>query len=217
MKSLKSLIVLGLIVMGSTASFAQEERKQKTPEEKAQRMTQKMSENLSLSEEQAAELEGVNIQFVNDLMAVKSDESMEKESKKAKLSELKTNHDSKLKEILTEEQYTQYEAAAEEKMAHREEKKRVSKLPAKERAAEQTQKMTELLDDLTPEQIDQISALNEKVEAKIEAIKSDDSMSKEKKREFIKGNRKDQMAVLKTILTEAQMQQYKAAKKGAHH
>lgn len=60
---------------------------------------------------------------------------------------------------------------------------------------------------LSDVQFDKVSALNEGVELKIEAINNDISMTPERKAEFTAGNRKDQMNALSLILTPGQMQQ----------
>ena len=61
---------------------------------------------------------------------------------------------------------------------------------------------------LTPEQVEQIHALNIKVEAKIYAIRTNTEMDAAKKQEFIRGNREDQQRVMQTILTPEQYAKY---------
>ena len=63
-----------------------------------------------------------------------------------------------------------------------------------QRAEAQTKKMTEEL-NLTEDQQKQVMELNLKVEHKIQAIKNDDSMSDEKKKKFIAGNKKDKRKI----------------------
>ena len=77
------------------------------------------------------------------------------------------------------------------------------------RATAQTEAMTQLL-NLTPAQITDVSQLNLKVEQKIEVIKTS-NFSKAKKKEFINGNLSDKMKVLSVILTEKQLEKYKAS------
>lgn len=74
-----------------------------------------------------------------------------------------------------------------------------------------TEKITEIL-DLTPDQVKLVSELNLKVEQKIEVIRNDETMTPERKKEFIEGNRKDQKNALTSILTEEQMAKLKEAK-----
>lgn len=60
---------------------------------------------------------------------------------------------------------------------------------------------------LSDVQFDKVSALNEGVELKIDAIQNNASMTPDRKEEFISGNRNDQMNALSLILTPGQMQQ----------
>ncbi|MDG1331359.1 MAG: hypothetical protein P8P74_03470 [Crocinitomicaceae bacterium] len=61
---------------------------------------------------------------------------------------------------------------------------------------------------LTTDQVTQITALNEKVVDKIEAIQNNSQFDDAKKREFIRGNRDDHKHVMSTILTPAQFTAY---------
>jgi len=61
---------------------------------------------------------------------------------------------------------------------------------------------------LSPEQVSQIEALNEKVIQKIEAIRDNTQMDDSKKREFIRGNQGDHKLVMSTILTPEQFAEY---------
>jgi hypothetical protein len=63
---------------------------------------------------------------------------------------------------------------------------------------------------LTPEQVEQIHALNVKVEAKIYAIRTNTEMDAARKQEFIQGNRGDQNRVMQTILTPEQFAKYES-------
>lgn len=61
---------------------------------------------------------------------------------------------------------------------------------------------------LTTDQVTQITALNEMVVAKIEAIQNNSQFDDAKKREFIRGNREDHKRVMSTILTPEQFTAY---------
>lgn len=73
----------------------------------------------------------------------------------------------------------------------------------------QTEKMIELL-SLTEEQIEKVRALNLKVATKIDVIRNDETMTAERKKEFIKGNREDHKSMLRSILTDEQFATYEA-------
>jgi len=76
-----------------------------------------------------------------------------------------------------------------------------------DKADKMTEHMTEEL-ELTDAQVERVKVLNLKVAEKIKAIKEDDSMSKEKKKEFIEGNMEDHKNVMKSILTADQFVKY---------
>jgi len=215
MKTLKSLAVLGLFLMSCTVVVAQEEKKEeKSPEVRAEKMTQKMSDGLGLDEKQTGELKVLNLDFVTEMKRIKSDESLEKDARKTQMQEIKETRNNGLKTILSAEEFAKYQEMEAKKIAEHKEKKEMT---PEQRAAMHTEKMIELL-DLSDEQIGQVTELNKKVESKIAAIKSDLTMTNEKKKEFIKGNRQDQKRVLKVILTPEQFETLQAAKKeGKHH
>ncbi|MFT6281263.1 MAG: putative transglutaminase-like cysteine proteinase [Salibacteraceae bacterium] len=78
-----------------------------------------------------------------------------------------------------------------------------------ERAAQQTAAMTEAL-SLTAEQVENVQILNLKVANKIQAIKDNDALDAAKKIEFIYGNKKDHLVIMRTILTDEQLVTYEA-------
>ncbi|MFT6923871.1 MAG: hypothetical protein ACJA1C_002891 [Crocinitomicaceae bacterium] len=78
-----------------------------------------------------------------------------------------------------------------------------------ERAAQQTAAMTEAL-SLTAEQVENVQILNLKVANKIQAIKDNDALDTAKKKEFINGNKKDHMVIMRSILTDEQLVTYEA-------
>lgn len=63
---------------------------------------------------------------------------------------------------------------------------------------------------LTPEQVEQIHALNIKVESKIQAIRTNPEMDAARKQEFIRGNRDDQQRMMQMILTPEQYAKYES-------
>ena len=206
----------GIVLLSGVNSFAQEnskslsaqteQKKPKTTAEKADKKIAKLTEELSLTEAQVVEIKPLIVTFIENMQEVKADESISAEDNKAKAlkESFRTDLESKLDDAQTEK-LAALQAEREAKIA---EKKANKKTPG-EHAAEQTDEMTELL-SLTPEQVEQVRVLNLKVANKISAIKKDDSMSPEKKKEFIQGNKKDHKFVMGTILTDEQMVTYEA-------
>ena len=58
--------------MSCTIVVAQEGKQEKSPEEKAERMTEKMSNGLGLDEKRTSELGVLNLNFVTEIMRIKS-------------------------------------------------------------------------------------------------------------------------------------------------
>ena len=83
-----------------------------------------------------------------------------------------------------------------------------SKVTPQSIASKQTKKMTKLL-GLSAEQTRKVGQLNLKVQEKIAVIKNS-KRTEEGKQEFIKGNQRDRLNTLSTILTKEQFEKYKA-------
>jgi hypothetical protein len=205
MKILKFAIV-GLIAFGGVNAFAQEEETVATEEvttekevkkNKAEHKLNKMAEELELSDEQMVKAKAIVDKFAQRRQKIKADETTTDEVKKSQMKELKKLQKEQLRAILTEQQIVKLDQLKTE----RKEKS------LEERADAKTEKMAEKL-GLTPEQKERVKVLNRKVAQKISAIKKDESMTDEKKKEFIKGNMKDHKNVMKQILTEEQFTQY---------
>lgn len=219
--------LVGLVLLGGVNTFAQEEEKsadtqtevkqKKTAEEKAEHKMTKLTEKLSLTDEQVSEIKPLLLDLMNNIKETKANESLTADAKKAKVKSFKevfsANVEAKLDES-QKEKFAELKAEHEAKVA---EKKANKKTPG-EHAAELTEEMTELL-SLTTEQEEKVRILNLKVANKIQAIKDNDSMTKEKKKEFIKGNKGDHKNEMTGILTADQLVTYEAwltEKKAAH-
>lgn len=89
--------------LGVTAQ--QQQKTPPTPEERAQKMTDRMAEKLELSEEQKKEIYGINLEN-----ATKRQKEMEaqKAERQAKQAEMKAQEE-RIKNVLTEEQRKQWE------------------------------------------------------------------------------------------------------------
>lgn len=100
------IIGAALLVFTSLSVAAQQEKRaQVSPEERAQRMTEKMATELQLSEEQKAQILALNLD-----QAKKRQAQMDKEmaERKVRADEMKAHQD-EIKEVLTEEQRTKWE------------------------------------------------------------------------------------------------------------
>jgi hypothetical protein len=190
MKIAKFAMIACIAATGFTA-VAQENAKQE--EKKASAM-----ESLDLSDDQRTEIDALRKDTKEKIASLKADDSMERDAKKAEFKAIKAEKNEALGEILSEEQNAKLKEIKEAKKAKKEE------TTLEEIAQKQTDKMKEVI-ELSAEQEEQIYALNLKVANKIDVIKKDDSMTDEKKKEFIKGNKEDKRRALEMILTEDQL------------
>lgn len=212
MNSLKSIALAGLVAMSVNSSFAQGDSKQHTPQERAERMTERMSSDLNVDQAKKTELMAVNLRFVETSSKLRSDANLSDEARKTEMKAAKDVYNSELSTVLSPEQLVKLEQLKQEKKELRAERKEMT---PEERAAQLTERMNQVL-ALTEQQYTQVSQLNLGVEMKIEAIRNNSEMTPEQKKEFIQGNRKDQMAVLSNILTPEQFDKWKAEKKEIH-
>lgn len=119
---MKKIILAALLLTGITAgSYAQErpERTKKTPEEKAQIMTDHMAKKLALSEQQKTEIYKINLDRAKDMEKTRAQAS---EDRKKAFSEQKKKFeasDEKINKILNSEQkkaYAELKSQRQEKM-----------------------------------------------------------------------------------------------------
>lgn len=106
-KMIKQLTAVGLICAGMVFSAQAQEKKpesKKTPEEKAEMLTKKMTKELELTSEQQTKVSKVNLESAKEMDALKKELQAIKEKKKA----LKEKRDTDLKSILTPEQHQKY-------------------------------------------------------------------------------------------------------------
>lgn len=209
--------LVGLVLLGGLNTYAQEEKSMSvqsdvknttTPADKVDKKVEKLTEKLSLTEEQATNIKALLVDMVGKVQEIKADEAISKEDKKTKVKALKESFRTDLEANLDESQKAKFAELEAEHEAKKAEKK-ANKKTTGEKAAALTAKMTEIL-SLTPEQVEKVRVLNLKVTTKIEVIINDDSMTNEKKKEFILGNKADHKNVMNSILTEAQMVTYEA-------
>ena len=87
-----------------------------SPETRAAKMTERMTKELSLNDQQAKEIETVNLEFVTQLSANRVQRTAKEKKEKEEIKKMRGNmkeareaRDTKLKSILTEEQYAKYQ------------------------------------------------------------------------------------------------------------
>lgn len=121
------IVAIGFMVAGSY-SFAQDgdsgrekkERVEKSPVEKAEKRTERMQEDLNLSDNQADEIRQINLSHIQEMEELKQQIQALKAEAKAK----REVHKEAIDEVLTEEQRQLHEEKmSERKKKHEEQKK----------------------------------------------------------------------------------------------
>jgi Spy/CpxP family protein refolding chaperone len=76
---------------------------------------ERIQKELSLTEDQAAQLKGVNREFGQKVRALRSDSTVAEEDRKAKIQQVRQEYQSKIKTILTDEQVKKWETLKSER------------------------------------------------------------------------------------------------------
>ena len=109
------MIGAAVLTMMSLGVAAQEQRKMSSPEDRAQRMTERMASELKLSEEQKQKVLAINLEHAKKRSAEMEKQRAEMEARKA---EMKAQEE-KIKEVLTEEQRKQWEEIKMDRQSER--------------------------------------------------------------------------------------------------
>ncbi|MCL1943640.1 MAG: DUF4890 domain-containing protein [Candidatus Azobacteroides sp.] len=111
----KSAMVMVSVLMISASVFGQQ-RQRFSPEDMAKKQTEQMTESLSLTDEQKAKVEAINLKYAQKQQQAFQSDKVERQ---ARMEEMKKNHDDKdleLKSVLTSDQYTAYQQKQQERM-----------------------------------------------------------------------------------------------------
>ena len=107
----KTLLAMALTLgLGLVAYSQPADKSQHTPEERAEKMTERMAHHLELTEDQKNAVYEANFQLA----------SAQKEDRKANMEK----HDANLKEILNEEQYEKWQASNKNMKGRREKRQK---------------------------------------------------------------------------------------------
>lgn len=113
--------MIGAIV---TAQAQSSSERGGTPDERADKLTAKMAENLNLTEEQQTVVGEINLKYANQVADFREETREQREAARATMKEIRQKQEAELKEVLTEEQRLKYEARQEKRQDHRRKKRR---------------------------------------------------------------------------------------------
>jgi periplasmic protein CpxP/Spy len=127
----KFILTVSVCLVLSTISFAQKDstnKQHRSPEQRAQQMTQGYTKRLSLTEDQKSKIYNIYLEHLKKMEAVKEQKVKgERGSMKAAMEEI----DTQINSILTDEQRKQLEEIKKQRQAKMEERK--AKGPNKEK------------------------------------------------------------------------------------
>jgi periplasmic protein CpxP/Spy len=129
MKRIFVIALTALSFTGIAATYAQDQapqttqanaKQRKTPEEKAQALTQRMTSNLGLTADQTAKVQAINLDKTQKLAALKTKYAGDRKQGFQEGKAIRQEWDSELKAVLSADQYTKYQQNKEElKAAHK--------------------------------------------------------------------------------------------------
>lgn len=116
---MKKLILTGLsFLFAITLTFAQEV----TPENKAKESVTELTEKLTLTEDQQTAIYAIVLEKIKGKEAIKADTTLTEDAVKQQIEAIKVNANSKINELLTEDQKPLFVKFLEEKATKTEEK-----------------------------------------------------------------------------------------------
>jgi Spy/CpxP family protein refolding chaperone len=207
MKRIFTLSVAALLFAGSAIAQAQKPAKEKARKEFKKDGKQgkhgqdrgQFAKDLNLTDAQKEQVKALNEEYRAKFKALKDVDSKSATREKAKA--LKEEQHAKMQNILTAEQ-----------KAKKAELKEKRKAEAKEKGKERGEKMKQEL-GLTDAQGQKIKSINEDFHAKAKAIKDNQSLSQEQKKEQFKVLNEQRKESMKSVLTAEQIQKMEAKKK----
>jgi len=112
MKAIKKFIGMSLILVfaiGSIMAQKGDNRKDMDPTAHAEKKTERLAKQLSLSEAQTTEVAEINLAYAEKIKTVKGQE-LDKKAERSAVNSLKTEQQAAIKAVLTTEQAAKFEA-----------------------------------------------------------------------------------------------------------
>lgn len=109
------VIPVFILMMCISSLLEAQPRRNMDPEKMAARQTEMMTKELSLSEDQVAIVDSINLAFAGQLKEVMDANKGDREGARAAIMEVRGQHNEALKAVLTEEQFTSLEAIMKER------------------------------------------------------------------------------------------------------
>ena len=121
----KAMILLAAVMLWLSPALAQE-RQQKSPEQRAAKITEWMKTNLKLSEDQVTKVGEINNRYAMKVDDIRKS-TPDKKQKKSSIKALDKDKDGELKAVLSDDQFKSYLAKKEEMKEQIKQKKKEQK------------------------------------------------------------------------------------------
>ncbi|QQS29231.1 MAG: hypothetical protein IPM47_20765 [Sphingobacteriales bacterium] len=208
--SWKRLLLFALI-FASGAVFAQPPQGKLNPEQRAQKMTEKMTESLKLNEKQANAVSEINNRFAKQVSEIWQNKELTQPDKKAKMQALKAQKEKELQSALTKEQFDRFNQIKAEnhnrmkgKMKEHGNKKMAN---PEERAKHQTERLQNHL-NLSPQQAEKANQINLKYAKEAEVLHQEREAARTEMQNKHRTMRETHRQEIRNILTEEQKNLY---------
>ncbi len=140
----KMKLLLMVLLMGTTMSLSAQGQKTLTSEDKAKKETEKMTKDLSLTSDQQAKIQAINLKYAKQRDEVMSKQKAEGKMTDAEKQQVKENaqksvsaQEAEFKSVLTADQYQKY---LNNKEAVKEKASKKSACPEKDKAQKSAKK-----------------------------------------------------------------------------
>jgi Spy/CpxP family protein refolding chaperone len=213
-KTYMKKIITSALVLALTIGAAQAQTTP-TPKEKSHKKEHKMHclDGLNLTQDQKAKLQSLKEEQKKEMAALKSNSSATKEQRK----ELHEKYKSQMESILTAEQKGQLAKMKEERKASgknghfKRSGSDSTSFGKKEGFKHRADFQKEL--GLSKEQQDKITQIRAGFKSQFEALRNDNSLSKEQKKSKMQDLMKSQQEQMKTVLTKEQVEKMNSLRK----
>jgi Spy/CpxP family protein refolding chaperone len=188
-----NLMILVMVVSGMNL-FAQGQARGSFGDRRAE----KMKTELSLSDEQLARVEVVHRKFRSAYGILLSDTLLTKEEVLVQRTQLLTERDREMKNILTGDQYSKW----------------MTMKPAETHRGYARGSMKDPVDEmkkslgLTDEQTEKIAGFNKTFAAKVQALRADTTLTRESTANFIRQKGDERIASIKNVLSPMQFEKF---------
>lgn len=129
-------LLIGGAVFGQEKGHDHGQKGPKTAEERATQVTERLTKQLGLSDEQKAKIYEINVGIAQKNEAIRANNALTKEQRMAQIKENHAARKAMYKDVMNAEQYAKYEAWEKEKQAKMEAKRK------EKEAKEKTDKAT---------------------------------------------------------------------------